>query len=238
MSIRSQEQVALLTDYDADSAYSAAYHTLYANMRFNWRDEQTAVQPAQTPQAIPPHTLLLTTPNAYIGQATVTANVAIAAAQSGTPTILVDADLHSPGLGQRFGLGKVAGLSDLLTADANTLTPQLIVQHLCPTFIPGLRLLDAGNASSQTTPTLAARFEEIFQALCGFLQETENKPSLIIFHSPPVLAGPDAALIAAYTGQTLLTITQGHTTRKQAKQAQEQLERVHAQLVGVVLLNT
>lgn len=231
MSIRSQEQVALLTDYDADSVYSAAYHTLYANVRFNWKHEGTEEATAQQ------HTLLLATPNASTEQATVAANLAIAAAQSGMPTILVDADLHTPGLAQRFGLGKTAGLSDLLASDADVLTPQVIAQHLSTTFIPRLRLLGAGTSSGETAPMLAANFEEVFQAIRHFLQETENKPSLVIFHSRPVLAGPDASLIAAHTEQTVLTIAKGRTTRKQAKQAQEQLERVYAHLVGVVLLN-
>jgi Mrp family chromosome partitioning ATPase len=237
VSIRSQEQVALLTDYDVGSAYSAAYRTLYANVRFNWQEEEATEEARRTEGATQQHTLLLATPNAYTGQATVAANVAIAAAQSGTPTILVDADLRTPGLVQRFGLASAAGLGDLLAADADTLTPQIMGQHLSSTFIPGLRLLGAGTASSEAVPTLAAKFEEVFQALCLFLKETEKKPSLVIFHSTPVLTGPEASLIAAHAEQTLLTIAKGKTTRKQAKQAQEQLERVHAHLTGVVMLN-
>ncbi len=242
MSIRSQEQVALLTDYDAGSAYSAAYRTLYANVRFNWKDDEALDEAEITEKPTTrQHTLLLATPNAYTGQATVAANVAIAAAQSGTPTILVDADLRTPGLAQRFGLAKAAGLSDLLVALDDALSPQkgaeMVAQHLSSTFIPGLRLLGAGTASSEAAPTFAARFEELWQGLSLFLRETENKPSLVIFHSVPVLAGPEASLIAAHVGQTLLTIAKGRTTRKQAKQAQEQLERVHAHLTGVVMLN-
>lgn len=241
MSIRSQEQVALLTDYDVGSAYSAAYRTLYANVRFNWKEDEGEEEAGKTERTTWQHTLLLATPNAYTGQATVAANVAIAATQSGTPTILVDADLRTPGLAQRFGLASAAGLSDLLMAVADALTPemgaQMVGQHLSSTFIPGLRLLGAGTASSEAVPTLTAEFEKVFQALCLFLKETEKKPSLVIFHSTPVLTGPEASLIAAQAEQTLLTITKGKTTRKQAKQAQEQLERVHAHLTGVVMLN-
>lgn len=129
MSIRSQEQVALLTDYDTSSAYSAAYYTFFANIRFNWNKEQHI------------HTLLLCPPATYTGQATVAANVAIAAAKSGTPTMLVDADLRAPSLEQRFGMEKGEGLGDLLAE--NTITTQVVRQHLRDTFIPGLRLLSA-----------------------------------------------------------------------------------------------
>nr|HET6901608.1 hypothetical protein [Ktedonobacteraceae bacterium] len=223
MSIRSPEQVALLTDYDAGSAYSVAYHTLYANICCNWNNEQTQ------------HTLLLTTPSTYAGQAMVAANVAIAAAQSGTPTILIDADLRSPGLAQRFGLNKSTGLSDLLLAD--TLNTQEIKQYLSATFIPNLHLLSAGTATEGTFPTVATKFQGILQTLCSFLQETETQPSLIICHSSAVLAGPEASLISAHVEQTMLTIIKGRTTRKQAKQAQEQLERTHAHLLGIIMLD-
>ena len=223
MSIGSNEQVALLTDYDVGSAYSAAYHTLFANICLNWED-------AQTQQ----HTVLLVSPVAHSGQATAVANIAIAASQSGTPTILIDADMRTPTLAQRFGINKTVGLSDLLLAD--TCDVPLLKEHLSGTFVPNLRLLSAGTATGGTAPILTVKFQEVLSVLKLFLQETETRPNLMLFHSPPVLAGPEASLISAHTEQTILTIAQGRTTRKQAKEAQEQLQRTHGHLVGIVLL--
>jgi hypothetical protein len=37
--------------------------------------------------------------------------------------------------------------------------------------------------------------------------------------------------------QTFLTIATGHTTRTQAKRAQEQLERANAKLAGCIMLD-
>ena len=54
---------------------------------------------------------------------------------------------------------------------------------------------------------------------------------------PPVLAGADASLIAALVEKTFLSIIVGHTTRAQARQAQEQLQRAHAKLAGIIMLN-
>jgi len=93
---RSKEQYTLLTDYDSNTAYSEAFHTLFANIRFNWESDTTELSHV--------HTLLLTTPSDYVEQAALVANLAIVAAQSGTTTILVDADLRTPSLQQRFGL--------------------------------------------------------------------------------------------------------------------------------------
>lgn len=224
MSIRSQEQVALLTDFETTSAYNEAFRSLYANIRFNWDSEQSKQ-----------HTLLLTTPTAYAAQTIVAANVAIAAAQSGTATILVDADLRTPSLGQRFGTGDHAGFGDLLAE--KTLDPHKLDQYLSTTFIPGLRLLGAGDTQGGPALLLSATLQKSIEGICQFLADTETAPSLVIFNSPPVLAGPDASLIAAQVKQTILTIAKGRTTRAKAKQAQEQLERAHARLVGIVMLD-
>lgn len=225
MSILSQEQVALLTDYDANSKYSQAYQTLYVNIRFNWDSEWVKQQ-----------TILLATPVAYAGQAAAVANVAIAAAQSGTPVVIVDADLHAPSLHQRFGVGKTTGLSDLLTTP--TITPQAIASQLQTTFVPGLRLLCAGTAPSPSANVLlSAKLQDVVECLRQALAEMECKPGMIIFHSSPVLASTDASVIAAFVEQTFLTIVTGRTTRSQAKQAQEQLQRAHAKLAGVILLD-
>src|SRR5207248_7899669 len=126
MSIPSQEQVTLLTDHDAESTYSTAYQTLYANIRFNWDSERTKQQ-----------TILITTPVATPRQSEVAANLAIVAAQNGTPTVVVDANLRAPSLQQRFGQGESKGLSDLLIG--NTPQPQAIAPYLCTTLVPGLR---------------------------------------------------------------------------------------------------
>ncbi len=225
MSIPSQEQVTLLTDYDAESTYSIAYQTLYANIRFNWDSERIKQQ-----------TLLITTPVATPRQSEVVANVAIVAAQSGTPTIVVDANFRSPGLQQRFGQGESKGLSDLLTG--NVPPPQALGAYLCATFIPGLRLLYTGKAPIQTpNPLLSENLRDVIAGLRQFLAETENKPSVVIFNSPPVLAGLEASAISSLVEQTFLTLIRGRTTRTQAKQAQEQLQRAHAKLAGVILLD-
>ncbi len=223
MSIPSQEQMTLLTDYDTDSAYSIAYQKLYANISFAWNREQTKQQ-----------TVLIATPTPYGGQGAVPANVAIVAAQSGTPTILVDADLHAPTLQQRFGIGKNVGISDLLTQK----TPMSVSTALCDTFVPNLRLLPAGTTPLQEINLLFSKqLHSIVASLCTFLAETEREPSIVIFNSSAVLTGTEATLISDTVNQTFLTIVAGHTTRRQAKMAHEQLQHTHGTLMGTIMLD-
>lgn len=223
----SQEQYALLTDYDTQTAYSEAIHTLYANICFSWKASE---QHAQA------HTLLITSCSANGDQAGIAANLAIVAAQSGVPTILVDADLRAPTLQQRFGLEKKPGLSDLLLEQSIDKTT--IENCLQTTFVPGLRLLGAGTAIEQGrmhlfSPVLANIIEGLRQLVKG----AENRSGIVIFHSPPVEVGADASLIAAQVEQTILTVIAGRTTREQAAKAQEQLQQAHATVAGVVMLH-
>ncbi|MEO8972904.1 MAG: hypothetical protein ABI406_15060 [Ktedonobacteraceae bacterium] len=224
MSIRSQEQVALLTDYDASSVYSNAYYSLYATIRSHWDSEQHRQ-----------YTLLLATPTAYPEYAATAANIAIAAAQSGTPTILVDADVRTPSLQQRFGLTKSAGLAELLGAE--TITTQNIEASLQQTFVPGLRLLGSGNADSGVPALLSTKLHDVVGCIREYMAQSETKPAIIIFHSASVLSAPDASLLGAEVAQTLLTIVNGRTTRTQAKQAQEQLQGAFVHLGGIVVVD-
>jgi Mrp family chromosome partitioning ATPase len=225
--IHSQEQIALLTDYDPTAQYSIAYHSLYSSICFSWDKKQ-----------IEHLIILFASPVYHTRQATAAANLAIAAAQNGTPTILVDADLHNPSLQQHFGTDKQSGLSSMLSQD--TVTLQQLVQHLSKTFIPDLYLLGAGPATQQSIEIrrfLSNRLDDVVSGLRFFLKQATTRPGLIIFNSPPVLSDIDAALISSHMDQTFLTIATGRTTRTQAKRAQEQLERAHAKLVGFIMLD-
>lgn len=237
MGTRTQEQYALLTDYETTSAYSQAFYTLFANIRFHWEAEQKQSDQEKT-ATTQLHTLLVTAASAYKDRATVAANLAIVAAQSGAETILVDADLRSPGIQQRFGLSSGTGLSDLL--EEGEIDAQKVAACLQPTFVPGLRVLGTGTTSSQGAASallLSPNLAKVKTALCELLTSSAKSSGIALFHSAPVLSGADASLIGALTDQTVLAVIMGQTTRVQARQAQEQLEQAHIKLAGVIMLH-
>lgn len=228
MGTRTKEQYALLTDYDTTAAYSQAFYTLFANIRFHWENKQSTTSRV--------HTLLITSASAYKDQATVAANLAIVAAQSGAETVLVDANLRRPGVRQCFGLAQGAGLTDLL--EEEDVSPQKIAACLQPTFIPGLRVLGTGNSPAQGPALLlSSRLETVTAGLRDLVASSEKSSGIVLFHSAPVLSGADASLIGALADQTVLAVIMGQTTRVQAKQAQEQLEQAHIKLAGVIMLH-
>src|SRR5207244_11839628 len=138
--------------------------------------------------------------------------------------ILVDADLRSPSLQQRFGLDSDAGLSDLL--EEPSITSQKVSELLQSTFIPGLQILTSGTSTSAgATLLLSPKLEVCMNRIRNVLEQPGNAPGIVIYHSSPVSAGADASLIGALTEQAVLAVVAGRTTREQAKEAQEQLEQ-------------
>lgn len=236
MGLRSQEQYALLTDYDDTTAYSQAFYTLFANIRFHREHEHEEGTGEQevVPQV---HSLLVAGVSAYKNQPTVAANLAIVAAQSGAETILIDADLRNSGLRQCFGLPQQhAGLSELL--GEGEVTRERVAASLQPTFVPGLRVLSAGTISTQGTALLlSSRLLETVTSVRELLLTSKKPSGMLIFHSAPVLSGADASLIGALTDQTVLTVVLGQTTRAQGKLAQEQLQQARIRIAGVVMLH-
>jgi protein-tyrosine kinase len=225
---RSHEQHALLTDYENVTAYSQAFYTLFANIRFHRESEQTGISQV--------HTLAITSASAYQDQLTIAANLAIAAAQSGFETVLVDTDVHTSSMQQRFGLEPSAGLSDLL--EEKTLTTQQITACLQQTFVPHLRVLGVGTLLKQSTALLLSpHLEAVTTAIREVVAASEKQPSIILYHCASVLSGPAASLVGALAEQTVLTVIMGETTRAQAKQAQEQLQQAHIKLAGVIMLH-
>lgn len=224
----SNEQHALITDFDQNASFSQAFHILFANIRFNWEkhfDEVPSI-----------HTMLITSATEYAEQSAVAANLAIVAVQSGYKTILVDADLHSPGLQKRFGLDCSKGLSDLLHEPS--ITSQKVAECLQPTFISDLQVLCSGTpGTTGSTLLLTPNLENCMECIHQVLEQPDNAPGIVIYHSAPVLAGPDASLLGALTEQVVLTIVTGRTTHEQAKEAQEQLAQAHAKLVGAIMVS-
>ena len=73
--------------------------------------------------------------------------------------------------------------------------------------------------------------------LADALAELGNHAEYILCDAPPILAVTDAALWASKVDGVILLINAGNTKREHAQRAKALLEKVHARIVGAVLLN-
>jgi non-specific protein-tyrosine kinase len=208
----SNQLQSLISLRDPRSRAAEAYRTLRTNIQFSSLDK-------------PLHTLLITSSAPDDGKSTTLANLAVTIAQAEQRVILVDCDLRRPSLHQLFGLQNETGLTNMiLSPDENQLPLQA-------TSVPGLMLLASGPLPPRPADILGSRRME------AVIQRLRSEADVILFDTPPVVAVTDAAVLAAKVDGVLLVFQAGRTTRDRARQARQILEKVKANIVGVVLNN-
>jgi capsular exopolysaccharide synthesis family protein len=200
---------ALIMLADPHSPSAEAYRSLAANLQFAYADRQV-------------QTIGITSAAAGEGKSTTVANLAVALAQSGRRVIVVDADLRRPGQHTLFGLEPQEGLANVLLREH----PQLPLRD---TAAPGVRLLTSGTATADPLEALGSPHFDHVLALA------RAQADFVLVDTPPAGALADAALVAPRLEGVLLVVSAGRTKRDLARRAREQLERVNANLLGVVL---
>lgn len=217
---------ALVTLLDPRSQVAEAYRTLRTNIQFSSLEK-------------PVKTLLLTSARPGEDKSVAIANLAVTFAQLGSRVILVDADLRRPSQHSIFGVANDQGLTGTLLNAGNAVQNNGSARNYFPvselplaqTQVPNLRLLTSGSLPANPAEVLNS-------ALMGeLIRRFSEEADYVLFDAPPLLAVADAAILAARLDATLLVLKAGKTSREDAREAKEQLERVHANLLGTVLNN-
>jgi protein-tyrosine kinase len=196
---------------DPRAPASEAYRTLRTNIQFSSLDK-------------PLHTLLATSTAPDEGKSTTLANLAVTMAQAEQRVILVDCDLRRPTLHTLFGLANEAGLTSMILAQEDA-------PPLQETGVPGLSLLSSGPLPPRPADILGSRRME------AVIARLRAEADIVLFDTPPVVAVTDAAVLATRVDGVLLVFQAGKTSRERARRAREILEKVKANIVGVVLNN-
>jgi capsular exopolysaccharide synthesis family protein len=172
-----------------------------------------------------PQTILVTSAMPLEGKSVVSANLALAFAQTGTPTILVDADLRRPSQHKLFGISSSAGLTNLL---AGTIHPNALEQFR---ILPGLVVIPSGPLPPNPAELLSSnKMTALLKELVALADGT-----VVIVDTSPVLAVTDAAALAPNVDGCLLVIDSGTTQARVTRRAVESLRRVNAVILGAIL---
>jgi len=153
--------------------------------------------------AQPRRALAVISPDVGDGKTFFAANLAVALAQLGGRTLLVDADMRSPRLHQVFGLDNKVGLSGILSGRAES---QVIRQ--IPS-VPSLFVLPVGA----TPPNPVELVERAAFSL--LIRELVAKFDHVVVDTPAAQLGSDAAVIAARSGAALV-VARRNSSRLQA----------------------
>ena len=170
----------------------------------------------------PIHTLLMTSANPAEGKSTASAHLALSCAQVGKKVLLIDADMRRPTVHKQFSLSCETGLSEALPG--SVAVNDAIVQ------IEGtsLYVLPAGPVTNLASDLISMGFASILAKLVRDFD-------LIIIDGPPMLGLAEAQEIASMVDSVLLVAKSGSTTGKAVADAIGALQRVRANVLGIVM---
>ena len=168
-------------------------------------------------------TLVVTSTAPGEGKTVTAANLAIALAQTSQRVLLIDADMRRPRVHELFERSQEPGLSNVLVGDAK------VSEAVHDASVAGLSVLPGGHCPPNPSELLGSRrFADLVAAL-------ERHFEWIIVDTPPVMAVTDACVVSHLADGVLFVVGAEMVSRQAIKTAVEQLERIGARFVGVVL---
>lgn len=170
----------------------------------------------------PPRSIVVTSANPDEGKSTIAAHLAYMLAESGQPTILIDADLRRPSQAKFFDVDGAVGLTQVLARAVPLMDALVIGPH------PNLELLLAGRIPPNPSELVGS---ERMHDLIAELSATH----IVIIDAPPLLAVTDAGLLTVASDGALLVIKSGATFKEQVALCRDTFDRVGGGLLGTVL---
>ena len=171
----------------------------------------------------PPSVILVTSALPRDGKTTTAANLAIALAQTGGRTVLVDLDMRKPDLGRLFHTTERTGLSNYLSGNAS------LGDQLRETSYPQLQLVTAGPQAPNPTELI------ISQRMSTGLRFLRENFTYILIDSPPALGLADALALSQLVDGVIVVARSGVTPKAALSSLVTRLQDARAQLLGVLL---
>ncbi|MCO6047433.1 polysaccharide biosynthesis tyrosine autokinase [Aeoliella sp. ICT_H6.2] len=160
------------------------------------------------------------------GKTTVSANLAVAFAQAGKRTLVIDADLRRPGMTTLLGLKGKPGVTDLLSSGQPP--AQLAPSHVVQTDAERLHIIPAGLRRPNPAELLASK------AFIELLAWADSKYDQVLVDCPPVLAVSDAQIVGRLVDGAVLVVRPDKNHRRLVARACENFRSTGSQVLGVV----
>lgn len=171
----------------------------------------------------PPRIIVMTSSVPREGKSSVTANLAVTIASTGRNVVLVDADLRRPVQTKLFDLVEGAGLTDVLSHNADL---EDVLQPYGP--VPNLQILGSGRIPPNPSELLGSN------AMKLLLREL-SKDAVVLVDAPPLLPVTDAAVLSTAADGILVAVRAGNTMSDEVGKALQSLRNVDANILGAIL---
>jgi len=167
--------------------------------------------------------LAIVSPGSGEGRSYVAANLAVAFAQLGERTLLIDADLRKPRQHRIFNIADRVGLSSVLSGRAGRDAVQPVSEF------GSLALLPAGAPPPNPLELLSRT------ALADLLKAARPDFDVVIFDTPPAKLYGDAQSVAFQAGSAIVLARREHTRLEDSNGVIRDLSLAGALVAGTVL---
>ena len=168
-------------------------------------------------------TLLFTSATASEGKSTTASHLALAHAEQGKATLLIDCDLRQPSQHRIFQIPLGLGMTNILNGEVEWRDA-----ILRPVPAATLDLITAGPPSRRAADMLGQR-------LLDYLEEMGREYDMIILDSPPLLGFAESMQLANLADGVIVVTRAGETSRKAVAAALSTLTHLRANVLGLVL---
>ena len=202
----------LIAHTNPKSPISEAYRVLRTNIQFSSVDK-------------PLKTFVVTSSGPSEGKTTTIVNLAITFAQSGNRVLLIDADLRKPRIHKIFNLLSNVGVTNILAMQDQSGYKQYVHSF----ELENLYILSSGPTPPNPSELLNSC------SMKNLLSKVREDYDIILMDAPPVGSVTDAAILSTLVDGTILVAASGQVEIQALKRAKELLEKVNANILGVVL---
>lgn len=167
--------------------------------------------------------IMITSADPSEGKSTFSANLAITYAKQGKNVVLVDGDMRRPTIHKTFHVSNATGLSTILSGNST------VEESVRYTNIDNLNVITSGPIPPNASALLGNH------KIKDILAKYNHENDLVIVDAPPVNTMTDASIISTSVDGVVMVIPQGIAEKKREKLAIEQLNKVHANILGAVM---
>ena len=170
-----------------------------------------------------PRSVLVTSAFPSEGKSTLALSLAMANAEQGRRTLVIDGDLRQPSIERLVRLQPNAGLAGVLARSIDWRNATRPVPKR-----PNLFVLGSGAPIPMALAMIGPQMR-------GILNQATQEFDLVVLDSPPLLGCAETLELAAAADATVLTVRSGHTPMKALAATVETLRRVNVPIAGIVL---
>lgn len=176
-----------------------------------------------TDEGEPPKVIVMTSSHRHEGKSIACANLAVALAQVGKRTILVDCDFRAPTQHSIFRMHSLEGLTNVLDGRSS-------LTEVGREPVRNLKVVSAGRTPSDPSAVLDS------ECFAQFLSYVRKEFDYVLIDVAPTESVSDPLILAAQ-GDGVLLVLDARSRRASIRQSMLKLEAVGGNIIGTVVTN-